>query len=420
MSQPPNPPAGGTPQPPGEWSPQSGGDWQSDPTQQLPAQPQYPPTKPMPAQEPFPGGSGGYGQYPPSGQPGHGPGYGPGANAGGAGQYGAGGPSGQGQYGAGGQNGPAGQQYGQNQAGGQYGQNPAGGQYGAASGPGYSGPGQNGPGQYGQPGQYGGAPAQGGPGYAPPGQYGPPGGNFGAPPSGGFGGPPASGGGGRGRNPVPLIIGIVAGVVVLGLIGWFAFLRPTGTATPTPTPTLPSVTPSVLIPPSESPSASTSPSVRPSTTTTASCSPQLTGAQCDEAVYLRKFVLVDSCQPDPGDSQRNAVTCTANARNKLDGSATVTFRWAADSKDLTALMDDFFVRAGIPKNKIGKDWKKPPAHTDWWYTDTPKKVEGRLGSADATDGTGRVGWTFSKDLVFVEAVSDGDDADVMIDWWART
>jgi hypothetical protein len=418
MSQPPNPPSGGTPQQPGGWQPQPGsGDWQSDPTQQLPTQPQYPPTQPLPAQEQFPGywqdpAGGGYGggQYP----------------QGSTGQYGQGQP---GQYGQG-----AAGQYGQGQPG-QYGpgsaggQPPGGGQYGSGAtpnGPGY-GPAGAGSG-YGAPGQYGGAPGANAAGYPPSGQYGPAGGGFGAPPSGGgFGGPPP-GGGRSGRNPVPLIIGIVAGVLVLGLVGWFLFLRPGTTATPSPSVSAPqpsvSATPSVLITPSGAPSTESSPSGGPSTqpsgTTSAACSPQLNKTQCDWAAYLRKFVRVETCQPDSSDMRRDAFTCAANARGKLKGSATVTMRWADDSKDLTGLMDDFFVRAGIAKNKIGKNWKKPPAHTNWWYTDTPKKIEGKLGSAKAKDGSGRVAWTFSKQRFFVEAASPTDSVNAMVDWWART
>ena len=374
MSQPPNPPSGGTPQQPGGWTPPGGpGNWQSDPTQQLPAAPQYPPTQPLPAQEQFPGG---YGQ----------------------GQYGSDAPGGwappPGQYGATGQYG-------------------APGQYG-------------GPGQYGPPGDNYGAPPPGG-GFGAP----PPGGNFGAPPSGGgFGAPPPPPSGG-GRNALPVVIGIVAGVVVLGLVAWFLFLRPGGTATPVPsteisTPAQPSAsaTPSVLItpsaPPSTEPSASASASAQPSGSATASCSPDLSRTQCEWAVYLRPFVRTDTCRLDDGDRQRDAFVCSANARGKLKGTATVSMRWANDSKDLTALMDSFFSRAGVAKSKLGKNWKNPPAHTNWWYTDTPKQINGKLGSANAKDGTGRVAWTFSKQRFFIEAVSDGDSAGTMLTWWART
>ena len=374
MSQPPNPPSGGTPQQPGGWTPPGGpGNWQSDPTQQLPAAPQYPPTQPLPAQEQFPGG---YGQ----------------------GQYGSDAPGGwappPGQYGATGQYG-------------------APGQYG-------------GPGQYGPPGDNYGAPPPGG-GFGAP----PPGGNFGAPPSGGgFGAPPPPPSGG-GRNALPVVIGVVAGVVVLGLVAWFLFLRPGGTATPVPstetsTPAQPSAsaTPSVLItpsaPPSTEPSAGASASAQPSGSATASCSPDLSRTQCEWAVYLRPFVRTDTCRLDDGDRQRDAFVCSANARGKLKGTATVSMRWANDSKDLTALMDSFFSRAGVAKSKLGKNWKNPPAHTNWWYTDTPKQINGKLGSANAKDGTGRVAWTFSKQRFFIEAVSDGDSAGTMLTWWART
>ena len=400
MSQPPNPPTGGSPQQPGgEWPPPPGGtgDWQSDPTHHLPTPPQYPPTQPMPAQQPgeqWPGES--WSAQSPQGQPW------PGQPA----------PT---------QPLPAQEQpYGQNP----YGQPP----YGPGSG-------QNGPGGYGPSGQYGaagaygtGAPGAGtgGPGYGPPGQYGPPGGNFGAPPSGGFGAPPP--GGGRGRNPVPMILGIVAVVVVIGLVGWFFFLRPTGTATPSPSapaPTRSSVdpTPPILGPssaPSTEPPSSTGPSLQPSSSAAAQCSAELTKLQCEWAVYLRSYVQIDTCRPDSSDISRQAFLCTANARGKLHGEATVALRSAVDSKDLTELMDDFFRRAGIPKGEIGSNWKKPPAHTNWWYTDTPKKIEGKLGSAAAKDGTGRVAWTFSKQRFFIEAVSDGDTAKTMIDWWAHT
>lgn len=391
MSQPPNPPSGGTPQQPGDWAPPGGpGNWQSDPTQQLPAPPQYPPTQPLPAQEQFPGGYGQYGPDAPGGYPPPAGQYGVTGQYPGSGQY-----SGSGQY-------------------------PGSGQYGA-------------PGQYGDPGQYG-APGQ----YGDPGQYGPPGGNFGAPPGGHYGAPPSGGFGappppppGGGRNALPVVIGVVAGVVVLGLVAWFLFLRPGGTATPVPstevsTPAQPgaSATPSVLItpsaPPSTDPSASTSPSARPSGSASASCSPDLSRTQCEWAVYLRPFVRTDTCRLDDGDRQRDAFVCSANARGKLKGTTTVSMRWANDSKDLTALMDSFFSRAGVAKSKLGKNWKNPPAHTNWWYTDTPKQINGKLGSANAKDGTGRVAWTFSKQRFFIEAVSDGDSAGTMLTWWART
>lgn len=404
MSQPPNPPSGGTPQQPGGWTPPGGpGNWQNDPTQQLPASPQYPPTQPLPAQDQFPGAYG-PGQYGPDA---------PGGWAPPPGQYGS-----TGQYGATGQNGGPGQ-YGP--PGGGFGTPPSGGGFGTPpSGGGYGTP-----------------PAGGSFGTPPPGGgYGapPPGGNYGAPPSGGnFGAPPPPppSGGGGGRNPLPVLIGIVAGVVVLGLAAWFLFLRPGGTATPAPSTEVSSpaqqsasATPSVLItpsaPPSAGPSVSTSPSARPSGSASASCSPDLSKTQCEWAVYLRPFVRIETCRLDESDRQRDAFVCTANARGKLKGTTTVSMRWANDSKDLTTLMDSFFSRAGVAKSKLGKNWKNPPAHTNWWYTDTPKQINGKLGSANAKDGSGRVAWTFSKQRFFVEAVSDGDNAGTVLTWWART
>lgn len=399
MTQPPNPPGPGSPQQPGGWTPQGNGNggsgagnWQTDPTQQLPAgqqyptqqypgqqspgqpawgqqspgQPnpqQYPPTQPLPAQEQYPGT--GWGQQQPQqpGQPGQpygAPGYQPTQSFGAPGQYGP-------------------------------------------------------PGQSPAPGQYGGA---------------------GVPPT----PPPAPPGGtGGGRNPAPLIIGIVAGVVALGLLAWFLFLRPAGTATPPPATTTavesPSATaapPSVLITPTPSPTASDTPSVTPSPTdtgsaspsaqptgtTSAACSDELSSVQCEWAVYLRKYLVIGSCQPDSSDPDRNAFRCTANPRGKLKGDATVTMRWADNSKDLTALMTNFFSRAGVAKSKIGSNWKNPPAHTNWWYNDSPKTIRGKLGSADAKDGSGRVAWTFSKQRFYIEAVSERDSAETMLSWWS--
>ena len=434
MNQSPNPPAGGTPQQPGGWSPRPGaGDWQSDPTQQLPAAqqspptsqypaqdpsgqyppPQYPPTQPLPAQGgPF---APPYGQTPSAGYPGS-PQFGPGGDTPVAGNAAPG-------YGS---NAPG---YGSNAPG--YGSNVPG--YGAATPGNPGGPGY-GPGASGYGGATPNATGPGGPGSGSAGQYGPAGGSFG-PPGGSFGAPPSGGGGyggpppgGRGRNPLPLIIGIVAGVLVLGVAGWY-FLRPGGsgatpsTGVPTTAAPSPAGTPSVLVTPTSAPpttTASATPSPRPSGTTSASCAAELSKIQCDWAVYLRKFVQINTCRTDSSDLRRDAVRCVANARGKLKGTATVTMRWADDSKDLTGLMDGFFSRAGIPKSKIGKNWKKPPAHTNWWYTNTPKKIEGKLGSANATDGSGRVAWTFSKQRFFIEATSDTDDVKVMIDWWART
>lgn len=378
MSQPPNPPSGGSPQQPGGWTPPGDpGNWQSDPTQQLPTSPQYP-TSQYPTSQ-YPTSQYPTSQYPPTQPlPAQGPGYTPGP------------------YGASGQDGP-----------GQYG--PPGGAFGAPPSGGFGGP----------PG-----------GNYPPssGNYPPSGGNY--PPSGGgYGAPPPPSGGGR-RSVLPVVIGVVAGVVVLGLAAWFLFLRPSGTASPSPStqvssPAQPSVSasPSVLItpsaPPSE-PSTSTSPSARPSGTTSAACGPDLSNTQCEWAVYLRAFVQVDSCRLDDSDRQRDAFVCAANARGKLKGTATVSMRWANDAKDLTGLMDNFFARAGVAKSKLGKNWKNPPALTNWWYTDTPKQINGKLGSADAKDGSGRVAWTFSKQRFFIEAVSKGDDADAVLAWWART
>ena len=348
------------PNPPSGSTPPAGWNpnWGSDPTQQLPAGQQYPPTQQFPAGEQFPGGA----QYP--GQ-----------------QYGQNAP---GQYPAGGQGG----QFGQAPAGGQFGQNPGGG------------------------------------------QYGPPGGNFGAPPNGG-GFVPPTGGSGGGRNPAPLIIASVAGVLVIGLLVWYLFLRPSTTAAPNPTPTVavpssasPSAPPSVLITPSASPSqpGSESPSAspRPSGTTTASCSAQLSKTQCEWAVYLKKFVAINSCTPDSSDARREAFTCAVNARGKVSRDATVSLRWADDAADLTKLMDGVFSRSGVAKSKIGKNWKNPPALTNWWYTDKPKEILGKLGSATAKDGSAHVAWTFSKQRFFIEASSDSDNAATMIDWWAKT
>ncbi len=380
MSQPPNPPTGGTPaQPPGGWNPDPNPSWSSDPTQQMPAGQQYPPTQPLPAGEQYPAT---YGQN-------------PGPNAPGAqyppGQY----PAGQSPQNPG--------QYGQSPA---PGQNPPPGQYPAG-------------GQFGQnPGQYGQAPAGG--------QFGPPGGGYGAPPSGSFGTP--TGGSGGGRSKAPLIIGIVAGVVVLGLLAWFLFLRPATTASPTPSSAVPSVPassppPSVLVTPSASPSGTpssgTSASPRPSGSTSASCAAELSANQCDWAVYLRKFVVVSSCLPDSSDSGREAFTCAANPRGKLDGQASVSLRWADDNADLTKLMSDFFERAGVAKSKIGSNWKKSPALTNWWYTDKPKDILGKLGSAAKGSGSG-VAWTYKKQLFYVESSSDTDSASTMLDWWAKS
>ena len=367
MSQPPNPPnppSGGTPgQPPDGWNPEPDPRWATDPTQQLPAGQQYPPTQPLPAAEQNPG------------------------------------------------------QYGQNP--GQYGQNPAQGPY----------PGQYGPpgGQYTQ-GQY---PGQEG---APGGQYGPnPGGGQYGPPGGGFGAPPSgapSGGSGGGRSQVPLIIGIVAGVLVLGLLAWFLFFRPSSTAGPAPSSAVPSTpatsaSPSVLITPSSSPSSapserpSGSASTRPSGTTSAACASELSANQCDWAVYMSKYVVVPSCRPDSSDVHRDAFTCAANTRGKLDGNATVSLRWGDDSADMVKLMNGFFERSGVAKSEIGSNWKKPPALTNWWFNDRPKDIIGKLGSADQASGGG-VAWTYKKQRFFAEATSDTDSAAKMIEWWANS
>jgi len=282
-------------------------------------------------------------------------------------------------------------------------------------------------GQVPPPGPYGQTPPPGH--YLGPGQPGAGGGDYGPPPTtGGYGAPAGGSGGGR-KSPVPLIIGIVAGVLAIGVVSWFLWLRPATTATPTtttaaPDPSVgpPSVTPSVLITPSASPSpqVSESSSPRPSGTTSASCSQSLSSTQCEWAIYLRAFVQVNTCEPDASDPQGEAFTCQANPRDKLTGQATVSMRWAEDAADLTALMNDFFKRAGVPKSDLGKNWKNPPALTNWWYNDKPKEILGKLGSADADGGSGRVAWTFSKQRFFIEASSDTDDAETMVEWWART
>ncbi len=202
----------------------------------------------------------------------------------------------------------------------------------------------------------------------------------------------------------------MAAVVVLGLLAWFLFLRPAGTATPAvstapPTSVEPSAEPSVLITPTDEPSESPSEqpsesaSPKPSGTTSAACADALSKTQCDWAVYLKQFVVINTCAPDPSDEPREAFTCAANSRGKLDGNVTVSLRWADDNADLTDLMDDFFARAKVSKSKIGSNWKKPPALTNWWYTDKPKDILGKLGSADADDGSGRVSWTFKQAAV---------------------
>ncbi|MCB0890438.1 MAG: hypothetical protein KDB51_00995, partial [Propionibacteriaceae bacterium] len=201
-------------------------------------------------------------------------------------------------------------------------------------------------------------------------------------------------------------------------------------ATPTvstapPTSVEPSAEPSVLITPTDEPSESPSEqpsesaSPKPSGTTSAACADALSKTQCDWAVYLKQFVVINTCAPDPSDEPREAFTCAANSRGKLDGNVTVSLRWADDNADLTDLMDDFFARAKVSKSKIGSNWKKPPALTQWWYTDKPSEKLGKLGSAEL-DGAGRVAWTFKKQRFFIEATSDSDSATTMIDWWART
>lgn len=391
MSQPPNPPGGPTPGQPEGWPGQpAGGDsgWGSDPTLPLPAGQQYPPTQPLPAGQQYPPtqpfgspanpypGAGPARPYPPGSQPGA-PGFG--QNPVGSGpQYAAPGP---------------------------YAPNAAGGQYA--------------PGQYGPPGPYG-------PGQYGPGQYGPPGG----------GGAPPPGGAGSGRNRGPMILGIVAAVAVIGLLAWFLIPRQSGSAAPSPTVDVPSVSaqPSVLTSPLITPSAAPSPdssepdssefptpsaSASPeSTGSSADCSDKLNTTQCDWAVFLGRFVVISTCAPDASDPRREAFACAANSRGEIDGNATVTMRWADDSADLTTLMNQFFTRAGIGKSKIGDNWKSPPALTNWWYTDKPKEVLGKLGSADADDGSGRVAWTYRKQRFFIEARSESDNARTMIDWWA--
>lgn len=402
MSQPPNPPSGATPGQPGGWDPSGanvpgthqggpnpGGEssrtnpgWGVAPTQPLPAGQQYPPTQPLPAGGQYPGSSG------PPGQP-----------------YGAGSYPAAGQYPANNQLGAPG-----------YGQNPAGpGQQYGAPDPSVSNP--YGPAPGGGPypggaGPYGQAPS--GAQFGPPGQYGPPGG--GAPPAGGAGG-------GKGR--APLTIGIIAAVVVLALLGWFLVQRTAGQATPSPTAVLPSVEPSVLITPSGASSPERSEVASPSDSASPEasdldCGSQLTKTQCDWAEFLKAFVVPSTCTLDASDTHREAFTCAANTRGRLKGNATVSMRWADDNADLTKLMDQFFTRAGVGKSKIGSNWKSPPALTNWWYTDKPKEILGKLGSADAKDGSGRVSWTYRKQRFFVEATSDSDNARTMINWWART
>ncbi|MFT4218733.1 MAG: hypothetical protein QM619_16320 [Micropruina sp.] len=263
-------------------------------------------------------------------------------------------------------------------------------------------------------------------GYGSSGPYGPVGGGLGGPPpSGGYGGPPPGGGA---RNLLPLLIGLLAGLLVFGLIGWYVFLRPdSGSAAPAPTIVAPSSQrPSVSGPASASGSTGTSPSVStaPSDSPTPepsamsmACPRDLLKTQCAWAVYLRKSVVVSTCQLDPSDTRRFAFRCTANPDGMLKGNATVTVRWAESTKDLTALMDGFFSRAGVAKSAISTNWRRPPALSNW-FSGKEKTATGKLGSA-AKGGGGRVAWTFSRQKVFIEVVSDTDDVDVMLDWWVR-
>ena len=432
MTQPPDRSDGSASRPDDGWSPgPAGQDWGADPTQQLPSGQQYPPTQPLPAGDPYPPTQ----QYP-AAQPHPGTQQYPAAD-----QSGWAAPQ-PGGYGAAGQYGSAAGQYGT--APGLYGTAPgqpgsAPGQYGSTPGQyGGSAPGQPGsppggygtPGQYGQPGGYGGAGAGGQPGYG--GQYGsggyvPPGGPGGAPPTGGYGGPPPGGGGKR--NMLPMLIGIVAGVLVLGLGAWYVFARPGASAVPSTSPSAPiaptpaggeSPSSTPMLPPAETPSGSPSASPRPSGSANADCSPDLFRTQCDWAVYLKKFVVVDTCKPDPSDRQRDAFTCEGTTSGIVNGPITVTMRWANTNSDLTKLMDDFFKRAGVKKSQLNtKDWKRPPAHTNWWWASNPKQVLGKLGSAQGTDGTARVAWTFSKQKFFIEAVSERDTINQLLEWWAQ-
>lgn len=432
MSQPPYPPAGGPPQqPPGGWRPGQPPEWSSDPTQPVPSGQQYPPTQPMPSGQ----------QYPPTqptpvSQPTHSPigsGYDPPAimnSTGGAAQYGQPGqPAGNPQQG-----GPSGQPgSGPNpNQGGPSGQPPTSGPnpgHGVPSGqpggtfgqPTQSGPGQAGPGpagQFGQPqsGQFG-QPNPGG------GQYGPPGRPFGPPPGGNQYGPRRSGSGGR--NPTPIIITVVAGAVVLGLLAWFLFLRPTTSAAPNPGPS-PSVSgptdpqttsqPTATESPSTQPSQTSTSSPRPSGTTSAACADELSSVQCQWAVYLKKYVAINTCQPDSTDPEGRAFVCQVNARGKIPAEATVSMKWADSSSELTGFVDDFFKRAGVAKSKISKSSSNPPSMTDWFYTSKPKDFIGKLGLTPVEGGS-RIAWTFAKQRFYVETDAKSVNAKTLYDWW---
>ncbi|MEZ5088957.1 MAG: hypothetical protein R2719_04060 [Micropruina sp.] len=96
-------------------------------------------------------------------------------------------------------------------------------------------------------------------------------------------------------------------------------------------------------------------------------------------------------------------------------------RWASTNSDLTKLMDDFFKRAGVKKSQLQHQGLEAAARAHQLMVGVPtrSRSSAKLGSAQGLDGTARVAWTFSKQKFFIEAVSERDTINQLLEWWAQ-